>query len=480
MSRTSALVLMAQHLDRAKRMEPSAVYQRNATEAYNGVFSYINTTTPKIGATYDLTSQDKAVLAAHGIIFILALIGNGLVISTLAQQKRMRTVTNTFLLNLSACDLLLAIVCMPFTVIPVMLGDFMFGPVMCSLIRYLQGMSVSASAFTLVAISLERFFAICNPLKSRTWQNLAHSYKVIAAIWAAAMILNIPMAVFQKFVTDPSSGTSQCFDKWPFPKLQMAYYFVHLLIADLLIPFTTMSIAYGLIAKTLWNGFRSMNAAATSSELMVLNSKRQMSLTSDISAESEEGDLVGPNGIIPQERQASINGALLSPTDSEPCRLSFSHSSIPHKTSKRSFSRQETAISLRSHSSQSTIRSKRRVIRMLFVIVIEFFICWTPLYAFSLWILVDRESVLRLPNPTFTLAMLRLLAYFSSCCNPITYCFMSKKFRSAFFMVFRGRKEKQPLKRRPTLLSTQVSYCETSQTSKAKLQLPALNGHNKP
>lgn len=94
---------------------------------------------------------------------------------------------------------------------------------------------------------------------------------------------------------------------------------------------------------------------ATSSELMVLNSKRQMSLTSDISAESEEGDLVGPNGIIPQERQASINGALLSPTDSEPCRLSFSHSSIPHKTSRRSFSRQETAISLRSHSSQVNV-----------------------------------------------------------------------------------------------------------------------------
>lgn len=73
------------------------------------------------------------------IIFLLSVIGNVLVILTLIQNRRMRTVTNVFLLNLSISDLLLAVFCMPFTLIPSLLRNFMFGEVMCVLIRYLQG-----------------------------------------------------------------------------------------------------------------------------------------------------------------------------------------------------------------------------------------------------------------------------------------------------------------------------------------------------
>ena len=60
-------------------------------------------------------------------------------IITLIQNKRMRTVTNVFLLNLSISDLLLAVFCMPFTIVPIMLKNFIFGPVICVMIRYLQG-----------------------------------------------------------------------------------------------------------------------------------------------------------------------------------------------------------------------------------------------------------------------------------------------------------------------------------------------------
>lgn len=75
----------------------------------------------------------------HALIFILAVTGNTLVISVLAQNKRMRTVTNVFLLNLAISDLLLAVFCIPFTLIPVILKNFIFGAVMCVLVRYLQG-----------------------------------------------------------------------------------------------------------------------------------------------------------------------------------------------------------------------------------------------------------------------------------------------------------------------------------------------------
>ncbi|KAF4531017.1 hypothetical protein B566_EDAN018972, partial [Ephemera danica] len=42
-------------------------------------------------------------------------------------------------------------------------------------------------------------------------------------------------------------------------------------------------------------------------------------------------------------------------------------------------------------------------------------------------------------------SLVQLLAYISSCCNPITYCFMNKKFRQAFIGAFDCFKQKSSL-----------------------------------
>lgn len=72
-------------------------------------------------------------------ILLLAIIGNALVILTLIHNRRMRTITNVFLLNLAISDILLGVLCMPITLIGTLLRDFVFGEVMCKLLPYLQG-----------------------------------------------------------------------------------------------------------------------------------------------------------------------------------------------------------------------------------------------------------------------------------------------------------------------------------------------------
>ncbi|KAK9508593.1 hypothetical protein O3M35_006121 [Rhynocoris fuscipes] len=51
----------------------------------------------------------------------------------------MRTVTNVFLLNLAVSDILLGVLCMPFTLVGSLLKDFVFGHFMCRLIPFMQG-----------------------------------------------------------------------------------------------------------------------------------------------------------------------------------------------------------------------------------------------------------------------------------------------------------------------------------------------------
>lgn len=86
-----------------------------------------------------LQTSSIVTIPLYVLIFVLSVVGNLLVIITLVQNKGMRTVTNVFLLNLSVSDLLLAVFCMPFTIIPIMLQNFIFGGFICVSIRYLQG-----------------------------------------------------------------------------------------------------------------------------------------------------------------------------------------------------------------------------------------------------------------------------------------------------------------------------------------------------
>jgi hypothetical protein len=87
---------------------------------------------------------------------------------------------------------------------------------------------------------------------------------------------------------------------------------------------------------------------------------------------------------------------------------------------------------------------------MLFVVVLEFFLCWTPLYVINSWTLFDPKAVYQ--NLGYTaISFFQLLAYSSSCCNPITYCFMNIGFRKAFLNLFRCLKQSAEPTRRVSL-----------------------------
>ena len=108
---------------------------------YNGTESAVTEPYPRtrVFQSPALETQQIITIPIYCLVFLLSVVGNLLVIITLIQNKRMRTVTNVFLLNLSVSDLLLAVFCMPFTIVPIMLKNFIFGPVICVMIRYLQG-----------------------------------------------------------------------------------------------------------------------------------------------------------------------------------------------------------------------------------------------------------------------------------------------------------------------------------------------------
>uniref|UniRef100_A0A3Q2XZ38 Gastrin/cholecystokinin type B receptor n=1 Tax=Hippocampus comes TaxID=109280 RepID=A0A3Q2XZ38_HIPCM len=344
------------------------------------------------------------IILLYSLIFFLSVFGNLLIIVVLTVNKRMRTVTNTFLLSLAVSDLMLVVFCMPFTLIPSILKDFIFGAIMCKIVTYLMGISVSISTFSLVAIAIERYSAICNPLKSRVWQTRSHAYRVIAATWLMAIIIMIPYPVvshLDSFPRPDNTTAHQCRHKWPVAVAKQSWYVLLLLIL-FAIPGVVMSVAYGLISRELYRGIQfEMGHKKDSTDV-------KNGLTSTMSCGSDDGD----GCYVNVQRPYSLEMSAMSASVKRP-----------------------RADRPRSNTSEAKLEAKKRVIRMLVVIVVLFFLCWMPLYCINTWRAFDDNSAKKALSGT-PIAFIHLLSYTSACVNPIIYCFMNTRFRKALLAMF--------------------------------------------
>ncbi|KAJ7320006.1 hypothetical protein JRQ81_019517 [Phrynocephalus forsythii] len=317
-------------------------------------------------------------------------------------NKRLRTVTNSFLLSLALSDLMVALFCMPFTVIPNLMRTFVFGKVICKAMAYLMGMSVSVSTFSLVAIAIERYNAICNPLKSRVWQTRSHAYRVIAATWLLSALLMLPYLVYNTITSRPAHpGIYMCGPTWPGNHIKQAWY-VLLMVTLFLLPGLVMIVAYGLISRELYRGIQfEMD--------LTREAKAHLTGGGEPLAPCEDGD--GCYIQVPQATGGAVELSLLTPGDG---------------------AKQERA---RVNSSEAKLLAKKRVIRMLVVIVVLFFVCWLPIYVANTWRAFDGPAAERALSGT-PISFIHLLSYSSACVNPFIYCFMNKRFRKAFANTF--------------------------------------------
>ncbi|KAL4609667.1 neuropeptide FF receptor 1-like [Arapaima gigas] len=91
-------------------LPPSA----NSTDATN----VTNITSVTLSPYYQHSlAMAASYILAYLFIFLLCMVGNGLVCLIVLRNQRMRTVTNLFILNLAISDLLVGIFCIPTTLI---------------------------------------------------------------------------------------------------------------------------------------------------------------------------------------------------------------------------------------------------------------------------------------------------------------------------------------------------------------------------
>lgn len=99
--------------------ELSTLYLNSSLmNAYANHSNFTNHTSITYYPYYQHSLSVAATLtAAYLFIFLLCMVGNGLVCLIVLKNRRMRTVTNLFILNLAVSDLLVGVFCIPTTLV---------------------------------------------------------------------------------------------------------------------------------------------------------------------------------------------------------------------------------------------------------------------------------------------------------------------------------------------------------------------------
>ncbi|XP_075613656.1 neuropeptide FF receptor 1 [Balearica regulorum gibbericeps] len=211
-------------------------------------------------AYYQHSSPVAAMfILAYTFIFLMCMIGNILVCFIVVKNRQMRTVTNMFILNLAISDLLVGIFCMPTTLVDNLITGWPFDNTMCKMSGLVQGMSVSASVFTLVAIAVERFRCIVHPFRQKL--TLRKALVTIAIIWVLALLIMCPAAITltvtreeHHFMVDTYNNSYplySCWEAWPETGMRRIYttvLFSHIYVA----PLALIIIMYARIAFKLF------------------------------------------------------------------------------------------------------------------------------------------------------------------------------------------------------------------------------------
>lgn len=103
---------------------------------------------------------DVALICIKSVIFgtiiIGAVLGNALVIISVQRNRKLRVITNYFVVSLAMADMLVALCAMTFNASLSLTGRWMFGPFMCNVYNSLDVYFSTASILHLCCISVDR------------------------------------------------------------------------------------------------------------------------------------------------------------------------------------------------------------------------------------------------------------------------------------------------------------------------------------
>ncbi|OWF49433.1 galanin receptor type 2-like [Mizuhopecten yessoensis] len=198
----------------------------------------------------ELTADGIIVPVIWALLVITGTIGNGIVIYILSRYGE-RTVTNIYVINLAFSDLTFIVIVLPITAIHFVIPTYMFGEALCRISIYLIYVTLHATCLTLMAMTIDRYFAIVFPIQSMNWRNAPVATIVSVAVWIVSCLISLPYVLFTKLIEE--NDVSVCTQKWPIEGMAKGMA-LGVVITSYILPLGVILGCYGKILQYLWWG----------------------------------------------------------------------------------------------------------------------------------------------------------------------------------------------------------------------------------
>nr|XP_033965505.1 trace amine-associated receptor 13c-like [Pseudochaenichthys georgianus] len=154
------------------------------------------------------TPAQSDVLLAYILQSFIALITaalNLLVIISISHFRQLHTPTNLLILSLAVSDFLVGLILMP---VEILLTEacWYLGDLICALYYIVNFIITSSTVGNMVLISIDRYFAICDPLHYTTRVTLNRTKICICLCWICSVIYNC--LILKDFLRKPDSHNS--------------------------------------------------------------------------------------------------------------------------------------------------------------------------------------------------------------------------------------------------------------------------------
>ena len=405
--------------------------------------------------------------------------------------------------------------------------EYIFGEFICKCSPFVQGISVSVSILTLTVISADRYYIIYKPFKARVNCTNNKIKIIVSFIWAISIFIMSPLLIVNKIQSPFKNWSiflnielQICVEEWPYYEIRLAYDGL-LFVVLFIIPIVFILYAYITISHVLWNveenliedsiGVANMNvnrqanpiainrASSMSSNVDLNNSvklEERIKLNTFISCKDVRNDKIELKILESESLKpaASINSfigsasSIMKPSKDSGNTQSFqcnSQTNLATLTVQYSGRRSDPKLNIRTYCSipsinntssrnnkralsmrnqmNNLIKSRRRIVKLLIVLVILFVISWLPYHTISLLIeILHYIEILNNHNSTqftnsslpnldvdninqrkayeilseFVHPVTLCLALANSATNPVCYCILSHGFRKMFQINF--------------------------------------------
>uniref|UniRef100_A0A8D0BH72 Arginine vasopressin receptor 1B n=1 Tax=Salvator merianae TaxID=96440 RepID=A0A8D0BH72_SALMN len=200
----------------------------------------------------DLAKAEIGILAA---ILAVTLVGNlGVLLAMYRLRKKMSRM-HLFILHLGLTDLGVAL----FQVLPQMIWEVTYrfqGPdPLCRAVKYLQVLSMFASTYMLIAMTLDRYMAVCHPLRTLQ-QPSCQAYLMIGTTWLLSCLLSLPQIfIFSVREVRQGSGVMDCWAEFKYPWGAKAYV-TWITVCVFVLPVAILTVCYSLICHKICKNLR--------------------------------------------------------------------------------------------------------------------------------------------------------------------------------------------------------------------------------